>query len=58
VKKADVERKPRKQLTAESAVLFENKVFTGFVCCPTCFSFLKIPLSGQIDVKQTEESRC
>ena len=57
MKKADVERKPRKHLTAESPVLFENKVFTGFVCCPTCFNFLKIPLSGQVDAMHTEESK-
>lgn len=58
MKKADVERKPRKPLTTEYPVLFENnKAFMGFAGCPTCFNFLKIPLSGQIYAKQTKESK-
>jgi hypothetical protein len=57
VKKAD-EKKPHKPLTTESPAHFENnKAFTGFASCPTCFNFLKIPLTSHIGARQTKEPK-
>ena len=55
MKKADIRKKTHKPLTTEPRNVSENnKVLTGHVFCPTCFNFLKIPLTGQISAKQTE----
>jgi hypothetical protein len=55
VKKADIRKKTHKPLTMKTRNVFRNnKVLAGHICYPTCFNFLKIPLTGQIGAKQTE----
>ncbi len=46
MKKADVERKPRKPLITEN-----NKALTWFASCPTCFNFLRIPAADKNSLK-------
>jgi hypothetical protein len=54
LKTSDVNRKSRSSLITMSSERRKEAVPTMFFAsCPTCFNFLKIPVSGKNNAKQT-----